>query len=89
MKRVPILIALLVMAGSAWGEGHRLLVADYSTKRIAIIDPAGKIEWEYKIDDLHDLHLLPTGGTEKGISTILFGPSIALMCAGRIERARR
>jgi len=61
MKRVPILIALLVMAGSAWGEGHRLLVADYSTKRIAIIDSSGKMEWEYKIDDLHDLQLLPSG----------------------------
>ena len=61
MKRLLILIALLVMAGSAWGEGHRLLVADYSTKRIAIVDSSGKMEWEYKIDDLHDLQLLPSG----------------------------
>ena len=61
MKRLLIAIALLVMAGRAWGEGHRLLVADYSTKRIAIIDSSGKMEWEYKIDDLHDLQLLPSG----------------------------
>src|SRR6267378_2796114 len=64
MKRLLILIGLLVGAGPAWGKGegrHRLLVADYSTKRIAIVDPGGKIEWEYKIDDLHDLQLLPSG----------------------------
>src|SRR3954465_14404339 len=42
-------------------DGHRILVADYSTKRIAIVDAGGKIEWEYKIDDLHDLQLLPSG----------------------------
>jgi hypothetical protein len=40
---------------------HRLLLADYSTKRIAILDPTGKPEWEYKIADLHDLQYLPTG----------------------------
>jgi outer membrane protein assembly factor BamB len=61
MKPLLILIALLMLAGGAWGEGHRLLVADYSTKRIAIVDSAGKIEWEYKIDDLHDLQLLASG----------------------------
>ena len=64
MKRLLIAIALLMMAGRAWGEGqggHRLLMADYSTKRIAIIDSSGKMEWEYKIDDLHDLQLLPSG----------------------------
>ena len=61
MKRLMIMMTLLMLAGPVWGDGHRLLVADYSTKRIAIVDPAGKIEWEYKIDDLHDLQLLPNG----------------------------
>jgi outer membrane protein assembly factor BamB len=61
MKPLLILIALLMVAAPAGGEGHRILVADYSTKRIAIVNPAGKIEWEYRIDDLHDLHLLPSG----------------------------
>ena len=61
MKRLLIVMALLVATGTAFGEGHRLLVADYSTKRIAIVDASGKIEWEYKIDDLHDLQLLPSG----------------------------
>src|SRR5688572_4063530 len=50
---------MLVVAAPVWG--HRVLVADYSTKRIAIVDSGGKIEWEYKIDNLHDLHLLPNG----------------------------
>jgi outer membrane protein assembly factor BamB len=40
---------------------HRLLAADYSTGRIALIGEDGKTEWEHKIGDLHDLHLLPDG----------------------------
>ena len=42
-------------------EGRRVLAADYSTKRIAIVDPVGEILWEHRTDDLHDLHLLPDG----------------------------
>ncbi len=41
--------------------GKRLLLADYSTRRIAILAADGKVEWEHKIGDLHDLHYLPTG----------------------------
>lgn len=40
---------------------HRLLVADYSTRRIAIVAADGAIEWEHRIGDLHDLHMLPGG----------------------------
>ena len=40
---------------------HRLITADSSTGRIAIIDAAGKTEWEYKIGPLHDLHVLANG----------------------------
>jgi outer membrane protein assembly factor BamB len=64
MKRMLILIAWLMVSAAACpalAEGHRILVADYSTKRIAIVDASGKIEWEYKIDDLHDLQLLASG----------------------------
>src|SRR2546421_5884740 len=43
------------------GPGRRLLVADYSTKRIALLAANGKSEWETKINDLHDLHVLPDG----------------------------
>src|SRR6516165_3285665 len=41
--------------------GRRLLVADYSTKRIALLAADGKIEWEHKIADLHDMHVFPDG----------------------------
>jgi hypothetical protein len=40
---------------------HRILSADSSVGRIAIIDEAGKTEWESSIGPLHDLHLLPSG----------------------------
>jgi hypothetical protein len=40
---------------------HRILSADSSVQRIAIIDEAGKTDWETKIGPLHDLHLLPSG----------------------------
>lgn len=40
---------------------HRILCADSSKGRIAIIDEAGKTEWEKKIGPLHDLHLLSNG----------------------------
>lgn len=42
-------------------QGRRLLAADQSTRRIAIIDANGKVEWQHKIDSIHDLHLLPSG----------------------------
>jgi outer membrane protein assembly factor BamB len=42
-------------------NGRRVLAADYSTKRIAIMDPMGEVLWEHRTDDLHDLHLLPDG----------------------------
>src|SRR4051794_34322574 len=44
------------------GISHRLLVSDDTKHHIAIVDKTGKIEWEYKIAGLHDLHYLP-GGT--------------------------
>jgi outer membrane protein assembly factor BamB len=43
------------------GPRHRLLTADSSAQRIAIIDEAGQTEWEMKIGPLHDLHRLENG----------------------------
>src|SRR5947209_19754 len=40
---------------------HRLLIADDSTRRIAIVAADGRIEWEHKIGPIHDLHMLPGG----------------------------
>ena len=63
-----LLCALILAFGPATpgdepakAAAHRLLVADYSTRRIAIVAADGKIEWEHKIGDLHDLHFLPSG----------------------------
>lgn len=46
----------------AEGPGRRLLLADDSKRRVAILASDGKVEWERRIRSLHDLHLLP-GGT--------------------------
>ncbi len=40
---------------------HRMLTADASKKIIALLDESGKVEWQYKTNDLHDLHLLDNG----------------------------
>ncbi len=69
-----ILFCMIIAATScAFGDGHRVLVADASKKRIAIVDRAGKIEWEYRIDDLHDLQLLESGNVlfEKSITHLV------------------
>src|SRR5436305_1093206 len=64
MKRAALatlLFATAALAGGGETVKHRLLVADYSTHRIAIVAADGKVEWEHKIGDLHDLHRLPNG----------------------------
>jgi outer membrane protein assembly factor BamB len=63
--RITLMIALCFATASAQTKvnqtTHRVLVADYSKKRIAIVDAKGKLEWQHKIGDLHDLHMLPDG----------------------------
>jgi outer membrane protein assembly factor BamB len=51
-----------VKSDAADSVAHRLLISDDTKHHIAIVDKSGKIEWEYKINNLHDLHYLP-GGT--------------------------
>lgn len=41
--------------------GRRVLAADYSVGRIAIVDADGRIAWEHKIGPIHDLQLLENG----------------------------
>lgn len=48
-------------AVAADGPKHRILCADSSTQRVAIIDEEGRTQWEMKIGPLHDLHMLPGG----------------------------
>jgi hypothetical protein len=65
MKLALSLSLAAVLLGSSAsaqeGPGRRLLAADYSTKRIALIAPDGKIEWQGKTDAIHDLHVLRGG----------------------------
>jgi hypothetical protein len=58
-------LAILLLAGSfvsAEPVAHRVLAADRSTGKIAIVGPGGVVEWEFpNKHDVHDIHLLPNG----------------------------
>jgi outer membrane protein assembly factor BamB len=60
-----LLIALAFTAPSQAeppaAPGRRVLAADYTTHRIAIVGADGAVEWEHPIDAIHDLQLLPSG----------------------------
>src|SRR5688572_24284408 len=56
-----VLASTALMGAEPNGSSRRVLAADYSKKRIAILDDAGKVHWEHKIDNIHDLHMLPSG----------------------------
>jgi hypothetical protein len=56
-----LLLAAAWPTAHAEAPRHRLLLADSSVGRIAIIDEAGQTEWEMKIGPLHDLHRLENG----------------------------
>ena len=62
MIRLAVLLVLTLSGSFTFAaEARRVLAADYSKKRIAILDDAGKVHWEHKIDNIHDLHMLPSG----------------------------
>jgi hypothetical protein len=54
------------------GPPRRVLVADSSTHRLAIVAADGKLEWEIKVDAIHDAHLLKNGNIllQQGWTTI-------------------
>ncbi len=56
----PVLLSLPLSAEQT-GPPRRLLVADDSVKRLAIVAPDGSLEWELKIGAIHDAQLLPNG----------------------------
>jgi hypothetical protein len=58
---IAVLGTLTGLAAEQTGTARRVLAADYSTKRLAIIGADNKIEWEYPIGDVHDAQLLPNG----------------------------
>lgn len=43
------------------GTVRRVLVADSSTHRLAIVGADGQLEWEVPVSQIHDAHLLPSG----------------------------
>ena len=43
------------------GPARRILAADDSTHRLAIVGADGKLEWEIKVGAIHDAHILPNG----------------------------
>ena len=66
MRRLLLALALIALINvpalrADQKTSHRLLIADDSTRRIAIVAADGKIEWEHKVGPIHDLHLLPSG----------------------------
>lgn len=64
-RYLPLIAGLFLVtalsAAAAEPIRHRILAADSSKGRIAIISADGKTEWEHATRDLHDLHLLPNG----------------------------
>jgi len=62
---VGLLLSSLILTQSLpaeqTGTPRRLLVADDSVKRLAIVAPDGSLEWELKIGAIHDAQLLPNG----------------------------
>ena len=55
------LLILAVSIQTTFAQSRRFVASDSSKKRIAIIDEAGKTEWERKIGPLHDFHMLDNG----------------------------
>ena len=52
---------LLPVQAEQTGGSRRLLAADDSTRRLAIIGPDGTLEWETKVGAIHDAWVLPNG----------------------------
>ncbi len=45
------------------GQGHHFACADYSGKKVFIVNTQGKVEWEYATGSCNDLWVLPNGNT--------------------------
>lgn len=54
-------LGTLAMTQPVWAAQRTILAADYSKKRIAIVDESGKALWEHPVRQIHDLHRLPSG----------------------------
>jgi hypothetical protein len=55
-------LATVLAADPTPAVKHRVLAADRSTGKVAIVSAKGEVEWEFpNKHDVHDLHLLPNG----------------------------
>lgn len=56
-----LLLCCLAVRAEQTGPPRRLLVADDSTRRLAIVAKDGSLEWETKVGAIHDAWILPNG----------------------------
>ena len=55
------LLSMLSAPAEQSGPARRVLAADDSTRRLAIIAADGSLEWEIKVGAIHDASVLPNG----------------------------
>src|SRR5882672_394063 len=60
---VGVLLVGFAVSGRAEQAGtpRRVLAADDSAQRLAIVAPDGSLEWEIKVSAIHDAWVLPNG----------------------------
>ena len=56
-----LMVAVPLTHAEQTGPSRRVLAADYSTRRLGIVNEKGDLEWEYPIKDIHDAVVLPNG----------------------------
>src|SRR5262249_12393770 len=62
MNHVILISAILLgFVSSIEAAPRRLLVADDSTQRLAIVAADGSLEWETRVGAIHDASVLPNG----------------------------
>jgi len=65
-KQFPFALGLSLtlaaqLSAEQTGPARRVLAADDSTRKLAIIAPDGSVEWETKVGAIHDAWVLPNG----------------------------
>jgi hypothetical protein len=59
---LALLVPFAAFAAEPARREYKVLAADRSTGKVAIVNAKGEVEWEYaNKHDVHDLHLLPNG----------------------------
>jgi hypothetical protein len=62
LRPFALLVLLAAPVAAAEPPAYRVLAADRSTGKVAVVGPDGKVEWEFpNRHDVHDLHMLPNG----------------------------